>query len=222
MFEELLLPIEHFFIQKNHYGDISYTHKEDLFEIVKVQPGKWKCFPEKQIIDTRYGIEIDLKTILKEFPTIKQAQQNFLKYLQPLLSEKDFLDFIAKPKNLHQSEYHDILCNKYLAHQKESLIFLTGNSGNWKLGADEFQTEYYECLVDVFNKQFKTRKHGLHSLWNNIAIHLPELYGKITPEEYTQYKHTILTKTSAPPSSEAQNWWIMFTKPEVDLREIFS
>lgn len=219
MFEELLLPIEKFSIQRN-FGNSIYCHPQKLF-LIENNNGIWEIEIGRKFKQTFYLGEIVNSVDDHDFKTLKQAHKFFLDTISPLVNDKD-IQLLSQPlEKSKTNQFHDILADGWQKVQRESPIFLTGQSGKWKLETQNCLYKKPECIENIFELYFSTRRQALETLHKEISIHLNALYENLGKDDYLTFKRFYQSPQGNLYQVENIGWWIIFTYPHIDLSQIF-
>lgn len=226
MFQELLIPINQFRIEKKLYGNMKYYHPKRIFEVEKID-NKWSIGLLDNF-DYLLDVESEAQELIfeiteKMFPTIKQARQDFIDMLKPYLSLQDF-NLISQPlKRDSDVQTQNIVTDEYAGCREESPVYIVGQSGSWHIEVDILdytQNTYQSYFKNVFKSSFNTRKQALETMYSTIQLNLDQLYFQIGKEHYVETKNLYQSETDIY-STEHYYWWVMFTRPDIDLTTIF-
>lgn len=225
MFEELLIAKEKIDIRKNIYGSHIYQHPDLLFEIRKEENNKWRSFCGENLVEYLNIPQLAEMWNVSEhsFPTLKQARKYFLDQVKSFINKKEMEVFCQNLVAKKENWYHDINCEEYPYTAIKSPLALVGKMNCWEFIIEPDDYLQKSCLDYMFVKKFQTRPQALKEMYQSITLNLDKLYYETGPKKYQQFKtYYSLLNSFQPEILESHiGWWIIFTKSDINLQQIF-
>lgn len=210
MFEELLIPTSQFYFQKRQLFEKRYISLDDSFELRQHISGKTSYWNWVVLPNVNWVMSSGLKqnftggSIGLKFKTWREARDDVLKTLKVAFPEKDFT---SKVKQYQRNIYF----LRHSSYVNMSFLCLKRENSGW--GIYDHPSKYLSTRL--LPEIYSTRQQALKALYQHVVENIDDLYS------YADKKSYPLDFVNSEGFWDINLWWLLFVKPEINLRKIF-